>query len=79
MDVVLGFVVGVAVGAMLGLLLAPTAHFLVGRSEWKRASRELELADRLLESLSEPLGPNLSREESSSTDPPQRVAHGHRR
>lgn len=79
MDVVLGFVVGVAVGAMLGLLLAPTAHLLVGRSEWKRASRELELADRLLESLSDPLGPDLSSEASSSSDPPRKVAHGHRR
>jgi hypothetical protein len=69
MEVVLGFVVGVAVGAMLGLLLAPTAHLLVGRSEWRWASRELELADRLLEALSDPDKSDSSSNEDESPRP----------
>jgi hypothetical protein len=79
LSVFLSFIVGVGIGVMLGVLLAPTAHFLVGRSEWRRASRELELADQLLENLTHAPGPGPSSEERSSTDSPRRVTHGNRR
>ena len=51
MDMALGFVIGLAVGGMLGLLFAPAVHAWLGRLEWRAASREIELTDRLLESL----------------------------
>jgi hypothetical protein len=76
---VLGFLVGVVVGAVLAFLLAPTAYLLVGRSEWKRASRELELADRLLQTLSDPPGPDIPSEEPDASGSPRTVAHDHHR
>jgi hypothetical protein len=51
MDMALGFVIGLAVGGTLGLLFAPAVHAWLGRLEWKAATREIELTDRLLESL----------------------------
>jgi hypothetical protein len=51
MDMALGFVIGLAVGGMLGLFIAPAVHAWLGRLEWKAATREIELTDRLLESL----------------------------
>ncbi len=52
MDMAFGFVIGIAVGGLLGLLFAPAVHAWLGRLEWKAATREIELTDRLLESLS---------------------------
>jgi hypothetical protein len=53
MAIAVSFILGVAVGALLGFLLPAGAQSWVGRREWKEASRELELADRLLEVLAE--------------------------
>jgi hypothetical protein len=51
MAVAVSFILGVAVGAILGYILPPGLQFWMGRREWKEAARELELADRLLETL----------------------------
>lgn len=55
MDLAIGLVIGIVVGAFIGFLLAPAAQVWVGRKEWTEASRQLELADRLLETLGEPV------------------------
>jgi hypothetical protein len=54
MDMALGFVIGLAVGGMLGLLFAPAVHAWLGRLEWRAATREIEFTDRLLQSLDSP-------------------------
>ncbi len=54
MDMALGFVIGLAVGGLLGLLFAPAVHAWLGRLEWRAATREIELTDRLLQSLDSP-------------------------
>ncbi len=51
MDMAIGFVIGLALGGVLGLLLGPALSAWIGRLEWRTASREIELTDRLLESL----------------------------
>lgn len=73
MSIAVSFLVGIAVGAILGFLLTPTAHYWVGRREWREASRELELADRLLESLSDADEPPTSGDDGSSERLPPRV------
>lgn len=64
MAIAVSFILGVAVGALLGLLLPAGAQFWVGRREWKEASRELELADRLIEVLAEDGEPHPAGEEN---------------
>ena len=54
MSIVLAFLVGIILGAIGGVLLAPAAHIWLGRREWEKASLQIELTDRLLESLGEP-------------------------
>jgi hypothetical protein len=53
MAIAVSFMLGVVVGAVLGFILPSGAQNWMGRKEWKEASRELELADRLLETLAE--------------------------
>jgi hypothetical protein len=53
MAIAVSFILGVAVGVVLGFVLPSGARLWVGRREWKEATRELELADRLLETLVE--------------------------
>jgi hypothetical protein len=80
MGLALTFLVGIAVGAVVGFLLAPTAYLWVGRREWREASRELELADRLLESLDEPDTSGRSSEEVAADRVPRsplRHGYGH--
>lgn len=77
---VMSFLVGIAVGLILGVLLAPTAYLWVGRKEWREASRELELADRLLDSLSETDGSERAIDEDGARrlpHSPLRHGYGH--
>lgn len=43
------FLLGVGVGLVIGILLAPAFHLWMARREWMAASREAELAERLLD------------------------------
>ena len=77
MDMALGFVIGIAVGAMLGLLVAPAVHAWLGRLEWKAATREIELTDRLLESLASAPDPLPGRRDVDSSGRVSPREHAH--
>lgn len=77
MDVALGFVIGIAVGAILGLLFAPAVHAWLGRLEWKAATREIELTDRLLESLASAPDPLPGRRDVASSERVSPREHAH--
>jgi hypothetical protein len=66
MAIAVSFILGVGVGAVLGFILPSGAQFWMGRREWKEAARELELADRLLETLAESDRPHTAFEENGS-------------
>jgi hypothetical protein len=68
MAMALAFVIGLVVGGMLGLLFAPAVHAWLGRLEWRAATRELELTDRLLDSLGPIPGQPADRGDGSSTE-----------
>ena len=51
-----GFVVGVVLGWIIGVLLAPAIHIWVAHREWTEASREARLADRLFERMGVEVG-----------------------
>ncbi len=46
-----GFVVGLVLGGITGVLVAPAIHIWLAHREWMEASREARLADRLLERM----------------------------
>jgi hypothetical protein len=46
-----GFLVGLLVGGGFGLLTGPATRSWLAYREWERASREADLADRLLERM----------------------------
>ena len=46
-----GFVVGLVLGGITGVLVAPVIHTWLAHREWMEASREARLADRLLERM----------------------------
>jgi hypothetical protein len=46
-----GFLVGLLVGGGLGLLAGPAIRSWLAHREWEDASREADLADRLLERM----------------------------
>jgi hypothetical protein len=78
-DIVVSVLVGIAVGSVFGVLMAPAVYVWLGRREWTEASRENALADRLLERLddgTEAFGePDTSMRPSGSSTQP----HGHSR
>jgi hypothetical protein len=63
MAIAVSFILGVGVGAVLGFILPSGTRFWMGRREWREAARELELADRLLETLGEVDEPHQAFEE----------------
>ena len=77
MDMALGFVIGLAVGGTLGLLFAPAVHAWLGRLEWRAATREIELTDRLLQSLDSPPDPLPDRHDGVSSDRLPLHEHSH--
>ncbi|MGH2679369.1 MAG: hypothetical protein ACRDG8_02620 [Actinomycetota bacterium] len=46
-----GFLAGLLVGGCLGLLAGPVMRSWLAYREWERASREADVADRLLERM----------------------------
>lgn len=42
------FLLGLVLGVVIGLVLAPAIQLVMARREWTAASREAELAERLL-------------------------------
>ncbi len=77
MDMALGFVIGITVGAILGLFFAPAVHAWFGHLEWKAATRESELTDRLLESLASAPDPRLRSRDVDSTERVSPREHAH--
>lgn len=43
------FLLGVLLGVVIGVVLGPAIQLVMARREWMAASREAELAERLLE------------------------------
>ena len=75
---VLTLCVGVLIGAVLGVAIAPAVHAWVGLREWMEASRELELADSLIGAISEKPADGAeapSNEEPAPPHPPS-LPHG---
>lgn len=77
MHMALGFVIGIAVGGVFGLLFAPAVHAWLGRLEWRTANREIELTDRLLESLEPVHDRSTDRRNDESSERPSVHAHAH--
>jgi hypothetical protein len=54
-----GFVVGLLVGCCIGFLVGPAFRSWQAYREWSNASREVDLADRLLERMEMEIGADL--------------------
>ena len=48
-----GFLAGLLIGVVVGLLLAPLLRWALAAREWREASREAGLADEVLERMAE--------------------------
>jgi hypothetical protein len=51
-----GFADGLLIGVLVGFLAAPILRSLVVRREWRRASREAQLTDELLDRMDRDAG-----------------------